>query len=159
MKQGAPARGEGGAASAGQVAARLPLLVWVAWAQALVATLGSLYFSEVMLLTPCMLCWYQRIAMYPLVVVLGVGLLLRERRIRLYVLPLSLTGFAISLFHNLLYFGIIPESVQPCRSGVSCTARQIEWLGFITIPLMALVAFSVISAAMIAYDGRAGAEG
>ena len=134
---------------------RLPVLVWVAWAQALVATLGSLFFSEVMLLPPCLLCWYQRIAMYPLVVVLGVGLLLRERRIRLYVLPLSLIGFGIALFHNLLYYGIIPESIQPCTTGVSCTVRQIEWLGFITIPLLSLVAFSVISAALIADSGGA----
>jgi disulfide bond formation protein DsbB len=126
----------------------------VAWVQALIATLGSLYFSEVMTLPPCVLCWYQRIAMYPLVVVLGVGLLLRERRIRLYALPLSLAGLAIALYHNLLYYGIIPESIQPCTTGVSCTSRQIEWLGFITIPLLSLVAFTVISAALIAHGSE-----
>lgn len=131
------------------------LLVRLAWGQALVATLGSLYFSEVMHLPPCVLCWYQRIAMYPLVVILGVGLFLRERRIRLYALPLSLIGFGIALYHNLLYYGILPESIQPCTSGVSCTSRQIEWLGFITIPLLSLVAFSVISAALIAYNDAA----
>jgi disulfide bond formation protein DsbB len=108
----------------------------------------------VLKLTPCVLCWYQRIAMYPLVVILGVGLLLRERRIHLYVLPLSLAGFAIALYHNLLYYAIIPESIQPCTAGVSCTSRQIEWLGFSTIPLLSLVAFSVISAALIAYGGE-----
>lgn len=128
-----------------------PLLVRIAWAQALIATLGSLYFSEVMLLPPCVLCWYQRIAMYPLVVVLGVGLFLREQRIRLYALPLSLVGLAIAIYHNLLYYGIIPESIQPCSTGVSCTTRQIEWLGFVTIPLLSLIAFTVISAALIAY--------
>jgi disulfide bond formation protein DsbB len=133
------------------VALPMPRLVQLAWIQALVATCGSLYFSEVLKLTPCVLCWYQRIAMYPLVVVLGVGLLLRERRIRLYALPLSLIGLAIAIYHNLLYYGIIPESIQPCTTGVSCTTRQIEWLGFITIPLLSLVAFTVISAALIAY--------
>jgi disulfide bond formation protein DsbB len=92
--------------------------------------------------------------MYPLVVVLGVGLLLRERRIRFYALPLSLVGLAIAIYHNLLYYGIIPESIAPCTTGVSCTTRQIEWLGFITIPLLSLVAFIVISAALIAYGSE-----
>jgi disulfide bond formation protein DsbB len=127
-------------------------LAALAWAQALVATLGSLYFSEVMALPPCVLCWYQRIAMYPLVVILAVGILLREPRLRLYALPLSLAGLAISIYHNLLYYGVIPESIQPCTTGVSCTTRQIEWLGFITIPLLALVAFGVISAALLRHQ-------
>ena len=70
----------------------------------------------------------------------------------------SLIGLAISVYHNLLYYGIIPESIQPCTTGVSCTTRQIEWLGFITIPLLALVAFCVISAALIASGGDGGVE-
>lgn len=126
-------------------------LVYVAWLQALVATGGSLYFSEVLKLPPCVLCWYQRIAMYPLVAILTVAILLREARLRAYVLPLSLTGLAIAIYHNLLYYGVIPESIQPCTSGVSCTTRQIEWLGFITIPLMALVAFIVIGVTTACY--------
>jgi disulfide bond formation protein DsbB len=129
-------------------------LVYLTWLQALVATVGSLYFSEVMELPPCVLCWYQRIAMYPLVIILTVGILLREPRLRLYVLPLSLIGLAISIYHNLLYYGVIPESIQPCTSGVSCTARQIEWLGFITIPLLALVAFCVVNVAMAFYTSE-----
>ena len=126
-------------------------LAYVAWLQALIATLGSLYFSEVMDLPPCVLCWYQRIAMYPLVVVLAVGILLRENRIRLYVLPLSLAGLAVSIYHNLLYYGVLPEAVAPCTLGVSCTTRQIEWFGFVTIPVMALTAFTVISLSMLFY--------
>ena len=127
-------------------------LVYVAWLQALIATGGSLYFSEVLRLPPCVLCWYQRIAMYPLVVILTVGILLREARLRAYVLPLGLIGLAISIYHNLLYYGVIPESIQPCTAGISCTTRQIEWLGFITIPLMALGAFIVISVTMALYQ-------
>jgi disulfide bond formation protein DsbB len=136
------------------------LLVLLAWIQSIVAMGGSLYFSEVMLMPPCVLCWYQRICMYPLVVVLGVGFLLRERRIHYYVLPLSLLGLGIALYHKLLYYGIIAESIVPCTSGISCTARNIEWFGFITIPLLALTAFSVISAAMIAHatQGEAGED-
>lgn len=126
-------------------------LVYVAWFQALIATLGSLFFSEVMQLTPCLLCWYQRIMMYPLVIILTVGILLREGRIKYYVLPLSLVGLAISIYHNMLYYGIIPESLAPCVAGISCTTRQIEWLGFITIPIMAATAFTVITFSMIFY--------
>lgn len=124
-------------------------LVYVAWVQALVATLGSLFFSEIMQLPPCILCWYQRIAMYPLVFILTVGILLRDIRLKYYVLPLSLTGLAISIYHNLLYYKLIPESITPCTTGISCTTRQIEWLGFITIPLMAMTAFTVISLGML----------
>ncbi len=139
-------------------AAWRPGLVHLAWVQATVATLGSLYFSQVMGLVPCVLCWYQRIAMYPLVIILGVGILLREARIRLYALPLSLIGLAIAIYHNLLYYGVLPESIAPCTTGVSCTTRQIEWLGFVTIPLLALVAFAVISVCLILADPAGDAD-
>lgn len=126
-----------------------PNLTHLAWLQAVLATAGSLYFSEVLHFTPCILCWYQRIAMYPLVVILTVGILLREARLRLYVLPLSLIGLTISIYHNLLYYGVIPESTGPCVLGVPCTTRYIEWLGFVSIPLLALVAFGVITVSML----------
>ena len=126
-------------------------ILYIAWAQALLATLGSLYFSEILKLPPCILCWYQRIAMYPIVAVLAVGILTRDKKIPLYVLPLSLTGLAISIYHNLLYYSVIPESLAPCREGISCTSRQIELLGFITIPLLALIAFTVISACLLLF--------
>jgi len=126
-------------------------LPYLAWTQAVVATAGSLYFSEVMDLQPCVLCWYQRILMYPLVALLAVGILRRDRGLAAYVLPLTLVGLAIAAYHNLLYYGVLPENAQPCRLGVSCTTRQIEWLGFVTIPLMSLVAFSVINVCMGLY--------
>jgi disulfide bond formation protein DsbB len=126
--------------------------VYIAWFQALIATLGSLFFSEVMQLTPCVLCWYQRIIMYPLVLILTVGILLRDPRLRFYVLPLSIIGLTIAVYHNLLYYNILPESIAPCTAGVSCTTRQIEWLGFITIPLMSLAAFTVITLSMLFYN-------
>jgi len=127
------------------------LLPYAAWVVALVATAGSLFFSEVMDLPPCILCWYQRIAMYPLVLVIGVGILTRDARWKYYALPLSLTGLAIAIYHNLLYYHLIPESITPCKEGLSCTTVQIEWLGFITIPLMALTAFILISAIAFLY--------
>ena len=126
-------------------------LSFFAWAQALVATTGSLFFSEVLGLTPCVLCWYQRILMYPLVVVLAVGILLRDQRVRLYALPLSLAGLAVAIYHNLLYYGVIPEGLTQCALGVSCTERQLELFGFLTIPLMSLTAFAVITIAMLLY--------
>jgi disulfide bond formation protein DsbB len=130
------------------------VLPYLAWIIALVATVGSLFFSEVMELPPCVLCWYQRIALYPLVLVIGTGIILRDNRLKNYSLPLCLIGLAISLYHNLLYYGIIPESITPCTAGISCTSRQIEWLGFITIPLMALIAFVGITLCLLFYKSK-----
>lgn len=127
------------------------LLIYFAWTLALVATAGSLFFSEVMQLPPCVLCWYQRIAMYPLVIIIATGILTGDRRLKNYALPLSLIGLVISIYHNLLYYGLIPESITPCMEGVSCTSRQIEWLGFITIPLMALAAFAGVATCLLLY--------
>lgn len=126
-------------------------LGYVAFAQALVATAGSLYFSEVMHFIPCVLCWYQRIMMYPLVLVLGVGLLLKDRRLQWYALPLSIIGLVISFYHNLLQYHVISDGATACVGGVSCTTLWINWFGFITIPLLALIAFVVITLSLISY--------
>lgn len=126
-------------------------ILYLAWVQSIVAMFGSLYFSEVMKLQPCVLCWYQRILMYPLVAIIAVGILRKDKKIYQYVLPLSITGFIIAAYHNLLYYKILPESIQPCTLGISCTTRQIEWLGFITIPLMSLTAFAIITTCMLLY--------
>ena len=126
-------------------------LLYLAWIIALIATVGSLFFSEVMQLPPCVLCWYQRIAIYPLVLIIGSGIILRDSRMKSYALPLCLIGLTISIYHNLLYYGLIPESITPCTEGISCTSRQIEWLGFITIPLMALAAFISLAVCLLFY--------
>ncbi len=112
---------------------------------------GSLFFSEVMELPPCVLCWYQRIAIYPLVLIIGIGIVLRDPRMKTYALPFALIGLAISVYHNLLYYGIIPEAITPCTEGVPCNAVQIELLGFITIPLMGLVSFALLTLCLQAY--------
>jgi disulfide bond formation protein DsbB len=106
-------------------------------------------------LPPCVLCWYQRIAMYPLVVIVAAGIVIGDGKWKWYALPLTVTGFAISVYHNLLYYGLIPESITPCTEGISCTSRQIEWLGFITIPLMALTAFTLILILLLKYRPHA----
>lgn len=125
-----------------------------AWFVALTASVGSLFFSEVMELPPCVLCWYQRIAMYPLVVVIAAGILMRDARMKFYALPLAFVGLAVAVYHNLLYYNIIPESITPCTQGISCTSRQIEWLGFITIPLLSLAAFLLTSLFLLFYKPK-----
>jgi disulfide bond formation protein DsbB len=127
------------------------IFAYAAWMVALVATLTSLFFGEVMKLPPCTLCWYQRICLFPLSVILAVGIITRDRGLFSYAAPLAAAGLALAVYHNLLYYGIIPESLSPCREGVSCKTRQIEWLGFITIPLMSLLAFLTILASLIAH--------
>lgn len=127
---------------------------YLAFLTATVATAGSLFFSEVMKLPPCVLCWYQRIAMYPLVLILAVSIARRDRGYIFYGLPIALGGLAVAAYHNLLYYNIIPESITPCTSGVSCTSRQIEWLGFITIPLLSLAAFAVIVFSLVVADRK-----
>lgn len=128
----------------GRVTKTSPLL-YAAWLFALVGTIGSLFLSEVMLYPPCVLCWYQRVALYPLVVIIGVGIATRDSAVTRYALPLCLIGLVIAVYHNLLYYGFIPESITPCTEGVPCNAKQLELLGFITIPLMSLVGFAAIA--------------
>lgn len=129
-------------------------LPYLAWLIASLSIVGSLFFSEVMHLPPCVLCWYQRIAIYPLVLVIGTGIILRDLRLKFYALPLCLAGLVISVYHNLLYYGFIPESITPCSEGVPCNAVQIEWLGFITIPLMGLAAFVAITICLVFYKSE-----
>ncbi len=126
-----------------------PTLLHLAWIQAVVAMSGSLYFSEVMLFPPCPLCWYQRIAMYPLVAILGVAILKRDdKNVRAYALPLSIIGLLIAFYHCAMTYGLVEEGV--CAVGaVSCTIRWINWYGFITIPLMSLIAFTIITVSLI----------
>lgn len=124
-------------------------ILYIAWAQAMVATLGSLFFSEVMHFTPCVLCWYQRILMYPLAIVIPVGIIKKDKFLSNYVLPLAGLGWLIALYHNLLYYKILPESTAPCVAGVSCTTKFFAWFGFVTIPLLSLTAFTVIIVCML----------
>lgn len=120
------------------------ILVFVCWLVASVSTLGSLFFSEVMNYPPCVLCWYQRIFMYPLVLIFLTGLLSSDKGVVRYSLPLALFGWIISIYHNLLYYKILPESAAPCLQGISCTTEYIKWLGFVTIPLLSFACFSLL---------------
>ena len=125
--------------------------LYAAWIVALTATLGSLYFSEVRYFVPCTLCWYQRILMYPLVVILAVGAWTRDRHVARYALPLSVAGVIVAGYHVLVQK--IPNFGFPstCRSGVPCSAAYIEWWGFVTIPVLAFTAFLLVSLALTVY--------
>lgn len=127
---------------------KFKIFSYIALVQAMLATAGSLFFSEVWHLPPCVLCWYQRAMMYSLVLVLAVGILRKDRNLPYYVLPLSTVGGVVAVVHNLLYFGVIPQATVPCQLGISCTTRFFEWFGFITIPLLSLGAFIVITGCM-----------
>lgn len=119
-------------------------LYYIAWSVSLAATLGSLFFSEVLKFPPCILCWYQRIFMYPLVFLIPVGIMKKDKNLPYFILPLASIGATIAVFHNLLYYGLIPESTAPCILGISCTTKFIEYFGFITIPFLSLSAFLTI---------------
>ncbi len=122
-----------------------------AFAGALVAMLGSLYFSQVMHLPPCVLCWYQRICMYPLVPILGFAIYKKDRNLILPAFVLAGAGWLIGLYHNLLYYKIIPEAAAPCIAGVSCTTKFFEWFGFITIPFLSWAGFTAILIGLVIY--------
>ena len=132
-------------------------LLYGAWGVSLVATFGSLYFSEIKGFIPCELCWYQRIFMYPLALILGIGTFQNDSSVKKFVLPLALIGGSISLMHYLEQktgFG----GIKPCVSGVPCSAEYINWFGFITIPFLALVAFVMISCCMFFLKSKKSVE-
>jgi len=122
------------------------IALFAAW----VAISGSLFFSEVLGWRPCVLCWYQRILMYPLAIVLGIGIIRRDRGLHLYVLPFSIAGMGVSLYHYLL---IKTDWLPPpaCAVDVPCTVDYLNWFGFINIPFLALTAFLIISCMLFTF--------
>ncbi len=119
--------------------------LYIALLAAWIAMCGSLYFSEVAGYVPCNLCWYQRILMYPLAVIIAVGLVQRVQALPLLVLPFSLLGIGVSSYHYLLEKTDLFSSSITCDVGAPCTVAWINWLGFITIPFLALIAFLIIT--------------
>jgi disulfide bond formation protein DsbB len=129
-------------------------LLFAAWLVAAVATAGSLFFSYVMGFAPCVLCWYQRIFLFPLVVILAVGLFPADRRVVRYALPLTAIGWLVAAYHNLVYAGVVPESLQPCARGVSCTEEYIQLFGVLSIPMLSLLAFTALAGILLAVHRR-----
>ena len=126
-------------------------LLFVCWLVALVSTLGALFIGEVMLLEPCVLCWYQRIAMFPLVPILGIACYSNDRRGAVYALPLALAGLALAAYHTLLVAGVVPKAWVPCSASVPCTDQKLEILGAIQIPWLSLAAFFLVSILLTTY--------
>lgn len=115
------------------------------WTQAFVATAGSLFYSEAMGYTPCELCWYQRILMYPLIIIYGAAAIKKDIRIALPGLFLSGIGMLVALYHYLVQkVPAFQDLGGACTGGVPCNAIYVNYFGFITIPMMALVAFVII---------------
>jgi disulfide bond formation protein DsbB len=117
---------------------------WIAFLVAATATVGSLYFSEVADFVPCRLCWFQRIAMYPLSAILLVGAVRRDPGVRWYVLPLAVIGASISAYHYLIEWRPELETGSCSLTGPACAQIWFRELGFVTLAFMALTGFLTI---------------
>ena len=124
-------------------------ILFSCWLLTSVSAMGSLFFSYVMEFAPCVLCWYQRIFLFPLVLILAIGLFPFDKKTVKYALPLAIAGWLTAAYHNMLYAGIIPESLQPCSQGVSCTEEYIDLFGFLSIPMLSFLSFSSIVTLLI----------
>jgi len=122
-----------------------------AWLLAVVATASALFIGEVMLMLPCQLCWYQRICMFPLAIILGMACYSDDRRGAFYALPLALIGAGIALYHTLLLAEFIPKAWIPCSAGVSCADQKLEILNGTPIPWLSLAAFVAIAALLLLF--------
>ena len=123
----------------------------MAWLVATAATLGALFLGEVMGMTPCVLCWYQRIFMFPLALILGMAAFAEDRRGPVYALPLALGGAAIAGYHTALIAGWVPQWWVPCGAGPSCSEQSLEILNGIQIPWLSLLAFIAIAFLLFVY--------
>ncbi len=121
----------------------------LAAAVATTSVAGSLYFSEVAGFRPCELCWYQRIAMYPLALILVVAVARPGSDVARFALPLSIGGAAMSIYHYQLQ--LFPDQGSSCEPGTSCAFRWVEKFGFISIPLMALAGFAAVTALVVTH--------
>lgn len=106
----------------------------------LASVFGSLFFSEVMKFAPCNLCWYQRLCVYPMAFIILTGLYLKSQDTVIFLLPFSIAGLIISTYHNLVYYKFI-TIIIPCTEAAPCTQQQLNWQGFVTIPLLSLLTF------------------
>ncbi|EGW37651.1 disulfide oxidoreductase [Desulfosporosinus sp. OT] len=118
--------------------------LYLAWLISIIATCSSLYFSEVFGWEPCKICWYQRIAMYPLVGLLGIAFYRNDRNIAIYAIPLSLSGGAVSLINYLAQKSNKPFLNLFCTD-TNCIKEYFNFFGFITLPLLAFLVFISIS--------------
>lgn len=126
------------------------VLLFLAWFLAAAATATSLFFSEVLGLPPCVLCWYQRVFLFPLVLILARGLFPLDVGAAKFGLPLATAGWLTAAYHNLLFTGVIPAGLQPCGKGVSCTDEAMRLFGFLSIPMLSLLGFTALVGLLVA---------
>lgn len=126
-------------------------LLLLAWLVAVTATASALFLGEVVGMVPCQLCWYQRIFMFPLAIVLGMACFNEDRCGAVYALPLALGGMLLAAYHTLLVAGLIPKSWVPCSAGVSCADQPLDILNGIQIPWLSLIAFVCITVLLIVF--------
>lgn len=120
-------------------------LLFAAWTVALLSTFGAIFIGEVMGKTPCLLCWFQRAFMFPLAVILAVACYTSDAGVWRYALPVAGVGLLIAVYHNLLFWGVLPEEIQPCGTGPSCSSADLNLIGFIPIPVLSLAAFTALA--------------
>ena len=119
-------------------------LLLAVWLLAVASTLAALFIGEVMGKTPCVLCWFQRICMFPLAVLLTIACYRSDFAVWIYALPLAVIGWGIALYHCLLFVGVIPESLKPCSAGTSCSGADMLIFENVPLPLISLIAFTAI---------------
>lgn len=119
-------------------------LLLAVWLLAVASTLAALFIGEVMGKTPCVLCWFQRIFMFPLAVLLTIACYRSDFAVWIYALPLAVIGWGVALYHCLLFVGVIPESLKPCSAGTSCSGADMMIFEIVPLPLISLVAFTAI---------------
>ena len=132
-----------------------PYLYPLTFLISMASMVGSLYASDVMHLAPCVLCWYQRITMYPIVVLSLIPMVRKDEKAYRYIIPFAIIGAVISAYHTVLYYavnwGFRPEWTGPCVAGVSCTTRYFELFGWVSIPLMSFLShIAVLALAVLA---------
>jgi disulfide bond formation protein DsbB len=128
-------------------------LLFLAFAVALASSLTVLFVGEVMGQVPCNLCWFQRAFMFPLAIVLAVAAFRSDAAVWMYALPLAAGGWLVAGFHTLLYAGIVPQAIEPCGPGPSCSSVGMT-LGGLPLPALSLSSFTAIIACLLLARGR-----
>jgi disulfide bond formation protein DsbB len=121
----------------------------IAFLISIISVTTSIYFSEVLGYLPCSLCWWQRVCMYPLSIILGLGIIRKDRNSIYYALPLAILGVLVAFYQNLVYYGLVIHKAISCTPGISCADKTLTFFGFLSIPLMSLISFIVITTCLI----------
>jgi disulfide bond formation protein DsbB len=118
-------------------------LLLAAWITALISTLGSLFIGEIMGQAPCVVCWFQRVFMFPLAIILAIACIYSDFGVWRYAMSMAVVGLLLASYHSLLYGGVIPERLEPCGAGPSCSSGDMSIIG-VPIPLLSVAAFAVL---------------